>query len=104
MQEEPERDTFNPVRDRIRNKKGIIRQRGADYLFYALWDAIIDGYFPVLEAYGERIEALEDEVVLNPTNQTLEKIYQIKRELLALRRAIWPQRDAINALIRDGIV
>ncbi|MDY6785646.1 MAG: magnesium/cobalt transporter CorA [Cyanobacteriota bacterium] len=101
VQEEPDRDAFDPVRDRIRHNKGKIRTSGSDYLAYALWDAIIDGYFPVLEAYGERIEVLEDEVVLNPTRQTLAKIYEIKRELLALRRAIWPQRDAINSLLRD---
>ena len=102
VQEEPERDCFERVRARIRRNQGLIRQGGTDYLAYALWDAIIDGYFPVLEDYGERIEALEDEVVLNPTDKTLRQIYQIKRELLALRRSIWPQRDAINALIRDG--
>ena len=101
VQEEPERDCFERVRERIRRNQGLIRQQGADYLAYALWDAIIDGYFPVLETYGEHIEVLEDEVVLNPTDETLRKIYQIKRELLALRRSIWPQRDAINALIRD---
>lgn len=102
VQEEPERDCFAKVRDRIRYNKGIIRQRKADYLAYALLDAIIDGYFPVLEAYGERIEELEDEVVGNPSRQTLKEIYKIRRELLALRRAIWPQRDALNTLIRDG--
>lgn len=102
VQEEPERDCFQPVRDRIRHDKGTIRQRGADFLAYALLDSIIDGFFPVLEIYGERIEELEDEVVTNPTRHTLEKIYQVKRDLLTLRRAIWPQRDAINNLIRDG--
>jgi len=102
FQEEPERDCFEPVRARIRGNKGKIRQAGPDYLAYALLDAIIDGFFPVLEDYGERIEALEDEVILNPSHQTLEKIYQVRRELLALRRSIWPQRSAINSLIRDG--
>jgi magnesium transporter len=102
VQEEPEDDCFGPVRDRIRTNKGNIRKNGADYLAYALLDAIIDNYFPVLEDYGERIEELEDEVVLNPNRSTLEKIYQVRRELLALRRSIWPQRDAINTLIRDG--
>jgi magnesium transporter len=101
VQEEPERDCFQPVRDRIRYNKGAIRQRGANYLAYALWDAIIDGYFPVLEAYGERLEDLENEAVLNPSHATLNKVYRIRRELLALRRAIWPQRDALNALLRD---
>lgn len=102
VQEEPERDCFAPVRDRIRTNKGTIRKQGADYLAYSLIDAIIDGFFPVLEDYGERIEELEDEVVTNPTRRTLERIYQVRRELLELRRAIWPQRDAINSLIRDG--
>lgn len=102
VQEESEHDCFGPVRDRIRANKGIIRKQGADYLAYVLLDAIIDGFFPVLEDYGELIEELEDEVVVNPTRQTLEKIHQVKRELLTLRRAIWPQRDAINSLIRDG--
>jgi len=102
VQEEAERDSFQAVRDRIRHDKGTIRQRGADFLAYALLDSIIDGFFPVLEIYGERIEELEDEVVTNPTRHTLEKIYQVKRDLLTLRRAIWPQRDAINNLIRDG--
>jgi len=101
VQEEPERDCFDKVRDRIRSDKGIIRKQKADYLAYTLLDAIIDGFFPVLEAYGERIDELEDEVVTNPSKKTLEKIYRLRRELLALRRCIWPQRDAINTLIRD---
>jgi magnesium transporter len=102
VQEEPEQDCFAPVRHRIKNAKGIIRKQGPDYLFYALLDAVIDGFFPVLEAYGERIEELENEVVMTPSRQTLEKIHQIRRELLDLRRAIWPQRDAINTVMRDG--
>ncbi len=102
VQEEPEYDCFEPVRDRIRTNKGNVRKHKVDYLAYALLDAIIDGFFPVLESYGEKIAALEDEVVTKPNRQTLEKIYQAKRELLALRRAIWPQRNAINVLIRDG--
>lgn len=101
VQEEPDYDCFGPVRERIRASKGTIRQHKADYLAYSVIDAIIDGFFPVLESYGEFLEELEDEVVENPTRQSLEQIHRIKRELLALRRAIWPQRDAINSLIRD---
>ena len=101
IQEEPDFDCFGPVRDRIRTAKGTIRHHQADYLAYALLDAIIDGFFPVLEDYGELLEELEAEVVENPTQKSLEKIHRIKRELLSLRRAIWPQRDAINGLIRD---
>ena len=102
VQEEPEHDCFEQVRMRIRNKKGIVCKQGSDYLAYALIDSIIDGFFPVLEAYGEYIEDLEEEVVTNPQRQTLQKIYRVRRELLTLRSAIWPQRDAINSLIRDG--
>lgn len=102
VQEEPEYDCFGPVQDRIRLSKGNIRKQGADYLAYSLLDAVIDGFFPVLESYGEVLEDLEDEVVFTPTRKTLGKIHSIKRDLLALRRAIWPQRDAINILIRDS--
>ncbi|MBD2019431.1 magnesium/cobalt transporter CorA [Leptolyngbya sp. FACHB-36] len=102
VQEEPDYDCFGPIRERIRTNKGTIRKHTADYLMYSLIDAVIDGFFPILEAYGEQIEELEDEVVANPSQQTLEHIHDLKRELLSLRRAIWPQRDAINSLIRDG--
>ncbi|BAY33568.1 putative cation transporter [Nostoc carneum NIES-2107] len=102
VQEEPEHDCFDAVRSRIEKSKGIIRKSGADYLTYALLDAIIDGFFPVLERYGEQIEDLEEEVITKPTQKTLQKIYKIKRELLQLRRAIWPQRDVINSLMRDS--
>lgn len=102
VQEEPYYDCLQVVRQRLQSSRSLIRKSGVDYLIYALIDAIIDGFFPVLEMYGELIEALEAEVVTSPTLQTLERIYQLKRELLELRRAIWPQRDAINALIRDS--
>ncbi|MBD2152915.1 magnesium/cobalt transporter CorA [Leptolyngbya sp. FACHB-16] len=102
VQEEPVYDCLGALRERIRTGKGSIRTLGADHLAYALLDAIIDGFFPVLEVYGELIENLEEEVVENPTRQTLEKIHRVKRELLTLRRAIWPQREALNTLIRDG--
>ncbi|WGV23214.1 magnesium/cobalt transporter CorA [Halotia branconii] len=101
VQEEPEHDCLENVRIRIERGKGIIRKQGADYLAYTLLDAIIDGFFPVLELYGDRLEELEEEVIFKPTRQTLQQIYQIRRELLQLRRAIWPQRDAISTLIRD---
>ena len=102
FQEEPDHDCFNPVRDRLKNNKGKIRTSGVDYLTYLLLDTIIDSFFPVLEDYGERIEQLEDEVVFNPTRHTLEKIYKVRRELLALRRAIWPQQSVITTLMRSG--
>ncbi|AFZ42262.1 magnesium and cobalt transport protein CorA [Halothece sp. PCC 7418] len=102
FQEEPNHDCFNPVRARLKNNKGKIRTSGVDYLTYLLLDTIIDSFFPVLEDYGERIEQLEDEVVFNPNRRTLEKIYKVRRELLALRRAIWPQQSVITTLMRSG--
>ncbi len=102
VQEEPERDCFETVRSRIFKNKGIIRKQKADYLAYTLLDAIIDGFFPVLEDYGEHIEDLEEEVIAKPTRRTLQKIYRVRRELLQLRRAIWPQRNAIHTLIQDS--
>lgn len=102
VQEEVNDDCLDPVRHRIRLGQGNIRQQGADYLAYSLLDTIIDAYFPVLEEYGEYIESLEDEVIFNPTRQTVQKIYRVRRELMSLRRSIWPQRNALSRLVRDG--
>jgi magnesium transporter len=93
-------DVLDPVRERIRGA-GQIRRAGPDYLAYALIDAVVDHYFPVLERYGERIEALEEEVIETTDSSVLARIHQSKRELLALRRAIWPQRDALAELVRE---
>lgn len=93
-------DVFEPVRRRIREGKGPIRGAGAPYLAYALLDAVVDAYYPVVEAIGETLDELEDEVVARPTRATLRAIYDIKREMLAFRRAVWPQREAINAILR----
>jgi magnesium transporter len=101
VQEEPTKDLFEPVRQRIHRPGSLLRSHGTDYLAYALIDAVIDGFFPVLEDYGERLENLQEEVVEKPSRQTLDRIHQIKRELLLLRRTIWPQRDAISTLIRE---
>jgi magnesium transporter len=102
IQEEPLRDAFEPVRQRLHKNVGLIRHLGSDYLCYALADAIIDNFFPVLEIFGDRLEDLEEEAISNPHYNTLSKIYQIRRELLAFRRSIWPQREVFNTLIRDG--
>ena len=102
IQEEPLRDPFDPVRNRLEKNVGFIRQLEADYLCYALIDSIVDNFFPVLESYGDRLEDLEEEAIEKPNYQTLTKIYQIRRELLAFRRLVWPQREIFNSLIRDG--
>lgn len=100
FQEESQYDSFNTVRDRIRNSKGHIRQQKADYLVYALLDALIACFFPILESYDDRLEDLQEEAINAPTQQTLSDIYTTKQDLLALNRAIRPQRDAIYRLSR----
>ncbi|MFP4058037.1 MAG: magnesium/cobalt transporter CorA [Candidatus Brocadiia bacterium] len=94
-------DCFQPVRERIAKGKGQIRRQGADYLMYSIVDAVVDGYFPFLEQLGEVVEQLEDEVVEDPSRQTLGRVHEIKRDLLNVRRAVWPLREAINSLIRE---
>ena len=100
FQEGIESDVFNPLRERIRSGKGRIRRMGADYLAYALIDAVVDNYFVILEKIGEEIEYLEEELVKNPTTQTLHKIHRLKREMIFLRKAVWPLREVIGALER----
>jgi magnesium transporter len=94
-------DCFDPVRERIRKRGGKIRHSGPDYLAYALLDAFVDNYFPVLEEYGEQLEELEGDVVAHPTTNTVARIQAAKRRLLVLRRAIWPLREAVNVLSRE---
>ena len=101
FQEGLEGDSFDLVRKRIHAGRDQLRSLGSDYLAYAIIDAVIDGYFPVLEDYGERLEAVEEEILLTPRPESVRSVHQIKRELLVLRRAIWPLREAVNALLRD---
>jgi magnesium transporter len=102
FQEDTSWDCFESVRDRIRHNLGPIRQAGIPFLAYSLIDSIIDSFFPVLEVYGEHLAALETEAVSTPTRQTLQKIHTLRREMLMLRRSLWPQRAVLNNLIRDG--
>jgi len=106
IQEEIGTDVFDPVRDRIRAGRGYIRKLGADYLCYALLDAIIDHCFPILEDLGEALEEIEDEVLERPQTSCIAKLHAHKRTLTQLRRFVWPERDVCNALLHDesGIV
>lgn len=94
-------DCLGPVRDRIRQYRGKVVSAGPDYLAYSIIDAIVDAYFPVLEYFGEKLDELEDEAVARPSAKTVHTIHAMKRELLTVRRAIWPAREAINLLVRD---
>lgn len=94
-------DCFDIVRRRLRECDGLIRQRGADYLAYALLDGAVDAFFPLLEEFGEELEELEDEVILKPSPTVAARIHEAKFDLRALRRVIWPLREAMNELARD---
>ena len=98
--QEREGDIFDPIRERIRNHKGRIRRMKADYLGYALLDTIVDNYFIILEKIGEDIEDMEEELVTRPTPETLQTIHNLKRELIVLRKSIWPLREVVNSLER----
>ncbi len=100
FQEGPGGDVFDPVRERIRTGKGRMRKMGPDYLAYSLVDSIVDNYFTVLERLGENIEFLEDELVTNPRPETLQTIHDLRREMIFLRKSVWPMREVISALER----
>lgn len=99
--QERDGDVFDPVRDRLRQNRGVIRKSGAGYLGYALIDTVIDAYYPVFEHIGEDMAELEEEVVERASRPTLRRIYAARRRLLRLRRAVWPHRDAVNSLLRE---
>ncbi|HEY6722438.1 MAG TPA: magnesium/cobalt transporter CorA [Polyangiaceae bacterium] len=93
-------DPLKPVRKRIQPAEGRLRRFGADYLAYALLDTVVDGYYPVLERIAEELEALEDEIIERPAASRLKQLQRHKRNLLLLRRAVWPQREALAAVLR----
>lgn len=94
-------DVFNPIIERLSQSKGNVRNMGADYLIYTLIDVIIDNYFVILEKIGKKLDEIEEELVENPTVVTLQEIHQIKREVITLRKFIWPSRNVINGLQRE---
>lgn len=95
-------DAFSSVREAIRGRRGRITEAGTDYLAYALVDVIVDNYFLAMEKLGEDIEGLEDSLIKNPGAQTLRSIHRLKRELIFLRKTVWPLREVIGDLERRG--
>jgi magnesium transporter len=93
-------DVFDPIRGRLRTAKGRVRNEGADYLVYSLIDAIVDGYFVLLEKLGEQIEMLDERMLLNRAREVARTIHLLKREMIWLRKAVWPLREMINTLQR----
>jgi len=96
-------DTFDPVRNRIVNGVGRIRKMGTDYLLYALVDSVVDNYFVQLESIGEEIENLEVELVENPGPATMRKINYLKRQMVMMRKSVWPLREVISGLQREDV-
>ena len=101
--QEAQGDVFTLVRERIRKGKRRIRKNGCDYLAYALIDAVVDHYFVILESIGATIESLEEDLLNEPTPETLQRIHELKRELIYMRKKVWPLREMINPVIRGEL-
>lgn len=99
--QEDSEDVFEPVRHRLMRAGGKLRAGEPDYLAYAILDAAIDAFFPLLEFYGEALEELEMDVIKDPSLEEITRIHTLKRDLLTVRRTVWPQREMLNAIIRD---
>jgi magnesium transporter len=96
--QEVDGDVFDIIRNRIRTGKGRVRKMGCDYLAYSLIDAIVDNYFVVLEEVGDKIENLQDAVIESPQPKTMQSIHRLKREMIFMRKNLWPLREMVNAL------
>jgi magnesium transporter len=101
FQEDASRDVFNPLRDKLQFHNNKIRQSGADYLFYALIDSIVDNYFLVMERLSEKIEVLEEDIIRNSNKKSLARLSQLRKEMIVLKRNIAPVRDMINGILRS---
>jgi magnesium transporter len=99
--QEREGDVFEGIRDRIRNNKGIVRKEKACYLAYLLIDSVVDNYFAVLEKLGERVEEFEERVIKDPSYEIVGNIHDLKRELIELRKSIWPLREVLGVLYKE---
>lgn len=94
-------DAFDIIRTRLRQGKGRVRKLGADYLAYALMDAVVDCYFVAIEKIGDKIEEIEEDIISNSDKKSLLELYHLKREMIYLRKQVWPMRDMINNMVRS---
>lgn len=101
--QEEEGDVFDPIRERLRQHVGCVRDNGADYLLYALLDVIIDHYFITLERIGDATEYFEERVFADPKPEIQQSLSALRRQVIVLRRVIWPLRDVLSSLLRDEI-
>ncbi len=99
--QEREGDVFDGVRERLQRSNGRIRQRGADYLAYALIDSIVDSYFHILEKVGDQLAQLEEDLLNNPDQSALGRVHHYKRQLMLLRKSVWPLREVISELYKE---
>ena len=99
--QENDSDALGAIRRRLHEARGLIRTAGADYLVYAMLDTIVDGYYPLLEQIAENLESLEDKLMKDPKPSVLRRLQRTKRTLLLLRRAVWPQREALSQVLRE---
>ena len=99
--QERKRDVFDQIRERLEQKKGRLRRLGADYLAYALIDSVVDHYFSLLESMGEELEDLESHLVERAKPKEIHRLHAIKRNLIHLRKSIWPLRELVNGLYRE---
>jgi magnesium transporter len=100
---EGENDLFRPLKDRIRSRKSKTLFHGADYLAYVILDFVVDNYFIILETLGEKIEALESELITNPTKSTLHAIYHYKKDMMLLTKSLWPLRKMLAEITKDSL-
>jgi magnesium transporter len=94
-------DSWDPIRQRLRTAGSQLRRNDASFLAYSLIDAVVDEAFPILEFYGDRLEELEDRTLSDPSQETIQEIHRLKRDLLLLRRAMWPMREVIHHMRRE---
>lgn len=94
-------DAFDIIRLRLRQAKGRVRKLGADYLFYALMDAVVDYYFHTIEAIGDKVTHIEEEIIEDPKQESLLELYKLKREVISLRKQVWPLRDMVSMMLRS---
>jgi magnesium transporter len=100
-QEDASRDVFDPLRERLKLNNSKVRQNKADFLFYSLIDMIVDNYYLVMEKLGERIEALEEDIIRNANKRTLARINMLRKEMIILKRSIGPVRELVNGILRS---
>jgi magnesium transporter len=101
FQEDAAKDVFNPLRDRLKVSTSKVRQNGADFLYYALIDMIVDNYYVVMEKLGEKIEGLEEDIVRSPNTRSLAKINMLRKEMIVLKRSVAPVRELVNGILRS---